>query len=134
MKREVVQVIIVSIVVILISLLYFFYPATDHSYHLQCPFHYLTGLYCPGCGSQRAFSALLKGDIAGASGKNVLMVASLPLIACSAFVFTWNAFSKTKIQQRLFYSPLFVRIVLALVLLFGVLRNIPVEPFTWLAP
>ncbi len=28
-----------------------------------CPFYTLTGLYCPGCGGQRAFKALLRGDM-----------------------------------------------------------------------
>src|ERR1700743_557405 len=94
-----IQIIIVSIAVILISLLYFFYPATNHSFHPQCPFHYLTGLYCPGCGSQRAISSLLKGNIQTALEENVLMVLSLPLIAYSAFIFTWNTFSKNKKTQ-----------------------------------
>lgn len=29
---------------------------------LPCPFKYVTGIDCPGCGFQRAFLALLKGD------------------------------------------------------------------------
>lgn len=28
-----------------------------------CPFHTITGLYCPGCGGTRAVCALLRGDI-----------------------------------------------------------------------
>lgn len=32
-------------------------------YFLPCPFKYLTGYDCPGCGFQRAFLTLLKGDI-----------------------------------------------------------------------
>jgi len=30
---------------------------------MPCPFKYLTGLDCPGCGFQRAFIALVQGDI-----------------------------------------------------------------------
>ena len=30
---------------------------------LPCPFKYLTGLDCPGCGFQRSVLALFKGDI-----------------------------------------------------------------------
>lgn len=29
---------------------------------IPCPFKYLTGYDCPGCGFQRAFIALIKGD------------------------------------------------------------------------
>jgi len=32
------------------------------NYMLPCPFKYLTGYDCPGCGFQRSFLALLKGD------------------------------------------------------------------------
>lgn len=31
---------------------------------LPCPIKMLTGLECPGCGIQRAFTALLRGDLA----------------------------------------------------------------------
>lgn len=47
----------------------------------RCPFLSLTGLQCPGCGSQRAIHALLHADIAGAWHSNALLVASLPLVA-----------------------------------------------------
>lgn len=30
---------------------------------LPCPFKYITGIDCPGCGFQRSLLALLKGDI-----------------------------------------------------------------------
>jgi hypothetical protein len=39
----------------------------------QCQFKQLTGVDCPGCGSQRAFVFLLKGEI----GKSVSMYPAL---------------------------------------------------------
>ena len=48
-----------------------------------CPFLSLTGCYCPGCGTLRALHTLLRGDVAGAIGYNVLTVLSLPFIAYS---------------------------------------------------
>lgn len=30
---------------------------------ISCPFKYLTGIDCPGCGFQRAIIALIKGDL-----------------------------------------------------------------------
>jgi hypothetical protein len=38
----------------------------------QCPIHAVTGLLCPGCGTQRAAKAALSGDWAGAWNLNQL--------------------------------------------------------------
>lgn len=55
-----------------------FDPAESH--FPRCPFLTLTGLQCPGCGSQRAVHALLHADFAGAFRDNALLVISLPLV------------------------------------------------------
>ena len=134
MLHQRLQIIIVTIAVISLSLLYFFYPAKDASFHPDCIFNKLTGLFCPGCGSQRAVSALLHGDVLKASDFNILLLLSLPLLAYAAFVFIWNSFKQHKLQQRIFYSPIFAKGFLTVVILFGVLRNLPYYPFQWLAP
>ncbi|MDD6437378.1 MAG: DUF2752 domain-containing protein [Prevotella sp.] len=46
----------------------------------QCPFHLLTGLQCPGCGFQRAMSALLHGHVVEAVHYNLYLVYSLPYL------------------------------------------------------
>ena len=134
MLRQRLQILIVTIAVIALSLLYFFYPAAKGSFHPDCIFNKLTGLFCPGCGSQRAVSALLRGDILVAADFNVLLLLSLPLLGYAAFVFIYNAFRERKLQQRIFYSPLFAKSFLTIVLMFGILRNLPYSPFRWLAP
>lgn len=40
---------------------------------LQCPFRLATGLSCPGCGSQRAFWALINGDFRTALTVNLIL-------------------------------------------------------------
>lgn len=40
----------------------------------RCPFKMLTGLSCPGCGTQRALHALLSGDPAGALRYNAALI------------------------------------------------------------
>jgi hypothetical protein len=128
------QIMFITIAVIVLSLLYFFYPATSVSFHPKCIFHELTGLYCPGCGSQRATSALLHGNLMAALRFNILFVISIPFIVYSAFVYTWNAFSKKKLQQKIFHSRVFIWSCFVVVLAFGILRNLRVYPFNLLAP
>ena len=46
-----------------------------------CPFLFITGYYCPGCGSLRAVHALTHGDVGAAVGLNVLTVVGIVLAA-----------------------------------------------------
>jgi hypothetical protein len=131
-KKALAQFIIVTMAVVILSLLYFFYPAADSNFYPKCIFYSITGFDCPGCGSQRAASALLHGRIMDALDYNILFVLLIPLVFYSAFVFSWNAFSRKKITQNIFYSPVFVKTILFLALVFWVSRNIPVSPFNWL--
>ena len=124
----------VSAVAITVSLFYFYFNPSASRYFPPCIFLSLTGFTCPGCGSQRAFHALLHGEIKQAADFNLLFMSFLPFIFYSAAIKTNNLFRRMKWKQNLFYSTVFVRIILILVLFFWVLRNIPFYPFTWLAP
>ena len=53
-----------------------------------CPFHELTGPWCPICGSSRALHSLLHGDAGAAFGHNPLLIALLPLL-----VWAWLAWT-----------------------------------------
>lgn len=46
---------------------------------LRCGIKNLTGFDCPGCGSQRAFQALLHGDFASAWGYNAFALLAAPV-------------------------------------------------------
>ena len=60
--------------------IYFYFDPSDSVLFPKCAFHSLTGLQCPGCGSQRAIHALLHGDIAEAFHYNAMMVIALPAV------------------------------------------------------
>ena len=106
----------------------------SHSRHFPpCPFHYLTGLYCPGCGTLRAMHSLLNGKILQALSFNLLSMLALPVIAWTLFAKWINCVFKVKIWTPK-PSPWFSKAVLITVIVFWILRNIPVEPFSWLAP
>lgn len=128
------RVLIISAAVVAISLLYFFIDARATRLFPKCPFHLLTGLYCPGCGSQRAFSALLHLDLLSAVRFNVLLVAGLPLVLYSATAAIVQAATGKVISQRLFHQVWFIRTLAVIVVLYWILRNIPAAPFNSLAP
>lgn len=58
----------------------FFLDPEKSSAFLPCPFHWLTGLECPGCGSQRAMHDLLHGRIGEAFGHNAALVCAIPIL------------------------------------------------------
>ena len=45
-----------------------------------CPLHYLTGWYCPGCGSLRAIHQLLQGNVRAAWVMNPLSMLLFPFL------------------------------------------------------
>jgi hypothetical protein len=123
--------------VVAISLLvgvYFVFNPIGFSFFPKCPFYALTRLYCPGCGSQRAFHALLHGHLLQAAGFNLLAVLALPFVIYSGVVSVGNHFLSRQWKQDIFYKPWFAWMVLGLVLLFWLLRNLPFSCFSWMAP
>jgi hypothetical protein len=128
------KILMIAAAVPVMALLYFFEDVRYANFFPRCPLFGLTGLLCPGCGSQRAISSLLHGDLIAAVNYNMLLVMSLPLLGYSASVSIRNVFRGEQAIQQIFYSPVFAKIVFVVVVLFGVVRNIPVYPFTILAP
>jgi hypothetical protein len=123
---------VVLILLACLSVLHTYNPVNSNFYP-PCPFHALTGLSCPGCGTLRALHQLVHGRLLTAFGLNPLMVLSLPFLG---YVF----FSKVVLVQsgrkmRGFFIPaVWIWILLGVIILFGILRNIPLYPFSLLAP
>jgi hypothetical protein len=92
-----------------------------------CPLHAFTGLYCPGCGATRATRALLHGDFIAAFHFNALYITLLPLVGLFVAQSAW-------LPRPYRGSKNIGPALLVIAILFGILRNIPVAPFTALAP
>src|ERR687889_2391326 len=94
-----------------LSVIYLLDPSTSDIYP-PCPFLALTGFYCPGCGTLRALHQLTLAHPVAALDLNPLMVLLLPFVAYFLASHT----------------------MLAVVLVYWLLRNVPAYPFTLLAP
>jgi hypothetical protein len=111
-------------------------PPTEDSYYPKCQLHSLTGLHCPGCGTTRALHALLNGRVAQAAAYNPLAFVVLPIVGWSlvrSVRASWlgRPVRRSSAPPRRRVPPW---LILAALLLFAILRNLPVYPFNLLAP
>ena len=110
-----------------------YFDPTTAGFFPACPLYAITGFACPGCGMTRGFHALFHGDILTALDYNAL----IPLM----FVFFGYWFLSmllTAVRGRGFgFGNMSLGLVMGtfiLLLVFGILRNIPAYPFTVLFP
>ena len=99
---------------------------------MECMFYRYTGLYCPGCGSGRAVSALFHGRFAEAVTYNILLpILGIPCLIVLAheylrFVLPGMKLRPVSISQRT------AAMLAAAIVAFWILRNVPA--FSILAP
>lgn len=103
-------------------------PATTDWYPV-CPSRVFLHFYCPGCGTLRATHRLLHGDLSGALSMNSALVLALPFLIHGL----WSS-ATGRAAPRWSTSPGSGWAILAALLIYTVLRNLPWEPFIWLAP
>jgi hypothetical protein len=108
----------------LAGILYFRFNPADSLLFPKCPFLMLTGLKCPGCGSQRAVYALLHLDFRAACLHNALLISSLPylfLLIATQVIRFFSPYAPFPVRIR---RPAVIRAYFAVVLLFWVTRNV----------
>lgn len=114
--------------VVLAGILYWFDPV-KHSFYPACFFHQLTGLNCPGCGGLRAVHHLTHGEFRAAFHSNPLLILALPFAGWIGL--RWLRPGNT-IANATFTRLAWATLVVVLV--FGVLRNLPGPAFAWMSP
>jgi hypothetical protein len=124
-RRSIQSVLAVAALAVAAALLYFFAP-TDHRFYPRCMFHSLTGFACPGCGSLRAAHNLLHGNFAAAFRLNPLVLTLFPLTLGVWLVRGDGAFSRLR--------PIWIWLLVGLIVVFAILRNLPVPPFNYFKP
>lgn len=85
-----------------------------------CPFHAMTGLYCPGCGGLRMTHDILHGDLAAAVTDNVVCLVGLPML------FIW-VLVRWRMGKSLMTASMLV-VILVTAITWTVVRNLPGFP------
>ena len=111
-----------------LAVLYLFNPV-EYAFYPACQFYKLTHFHCPGCGSLRALHQLTHGHVTAAFLSNPLLIASIPMLA-------WLGISKLRNHSAsaLMIRPAAAWTILAIVIVFGILRNLPFAAFSWMSP
>ena len=103
----------------------------EPGHYPTCPFLWLTGLYCPGCGTLRTIHALAHLDPVAALGLNPLAVATVPFL-----LFWWGRWVVRAWQGRprrtTLAHPAWLWAFIGVVMVYWVVRNLPFGAF--LAP
>ena len=116
----------------IVTVLFLFDPSGSAVYPV-CLFHKLTGLNCPGCGSLRALHHLTHGELAAAFRCNPLLIISLPVLVLG-MIRGQVAPSNLRSRPFRFVQPAVAWAICFIVILFGVLRNVPGPTFAWMSP
>jgi len=119
--------IILALTVIGSLVFIFLFNPAQNSFYPVCQFHRLTGLNCPGCGMTRACYALLHGHFSAALRDNLLCILMLGALVLRGVWFgvKWRR-GKTNTE---FFPARFLWPLLAITLIFTVLRNLPICSF-----
>lgn len=113
------------VVVLAIAIaVYFSYNPENSQYFPQCPFHYLTGLDCPGCGSQRATHHLLHFQIGKAFVQNPLMVLAIPYLIVGIWFEYFGAKQKYPAVRKFLFGKTASIIIFFIVVVYWLGRNL----------
>ena len=135
MSVRIIKLLVMLLLLLGAAFIYYYFDPSTNSYFPACPFYKLTGLFCPGCGSQRAVHYLLKGNIIGALRSNMLMILFLPLLI---FYYSVQAFKYLKPQTAITIGIInktwFIVSLAILFIAYWIVRNIPFNGGNLLAP
>lgn len=104
-------------------LLYLFNPESEQFFP-QCPFHYLTGLDCPGCGSQRAFHSLLHLKLGDAFAYNPLFVLSIPYLLTGIYFEYFGGKRKYPKVWEILFGRKTIIVILLIIIIYWIGRNV----------
>lgn len=90
---------------------------------IPCPYHSVTGLLCPGCGTSQMCLCLMSLDFSGAVRANAVVLFSLPIL----FLVTIDGsvrYIKTGAVGFSALSNVCIKVIVIALIVFGVVRNV----------
>lgn len=115
-------IIVLSVILLFLgSFIFYTYNPSYNSFFPKCPFYFITGFKCPGCGSQRALHQLLHLNIGKAFHYNAMFVISIPLV----IFLTIADILKTKYKKLYLISrnPILSWTIFFIICLWWIFRN-----------
>ncbi len=109
-------------------------PAAPGSRYPSCAFHQITGLWCPGCGLTRGTYQLLHGHFGAALGYNVFTPLALAAITMAWLGWLRVSWGRPPVRLPRRAARWMALAMPALIIAYGVLRNMPVSALRSLAP
>lgn len=107
-------------------------PTTPGGMSPPCPTKALFGIVCPGCGSARMLYSLIHGDFRAALAYNAVGLILLLLIGWMFIAWSVSRISGRRLPR--WETRRWSMIVLvAVIVLWGIIRNLPFAPFSALA-
>lgn len=100
---------------------------------ISCPFREVTRFYCPGCGTIRALTQLIQGNIFKAISHNIFAVLFFPLLVWTilsniSIVLTGKPLPKLELPSK------YIWVIFWMLILFTVGRNVPLSQLEFLKP
>ncbi len=124
-NSRIIKWVLAFIVISVLVILYKTYNPNGNVYFPKCPFREITGLKCPGCGSQRAIHYILNFDFYSAIKENAILVLSIPYIIMGAvFDLLKNPSERLLKWRKVIFGKRAIYLILTIIILFWILRNL----------
>ncbi len=125
----------ISVGLLLVAAWVIYRPSALELFFPKCIFFQITGLLCPGCGGTRALHSLTEGHLLEALHHNPFTTILLPVMIYLAVRTIYRVGLGKPATNRATLLPAWLVVsVAAFLVLFMILRNIPLEIFSFLRP
>ena len=111
------------------------YFAKERGAHLECYFNTITGYYCPSCGISRMLYELSHFNFINAIRNNAFFFFIFsPIVGYISIKYYLYFLFEKDILPGIRFNKWLIIIAVLLFIIFTIVRNIPSEPFNFLAP